>query len=116
LRYNADKGLYPENLQQLITAGYLKDLPMDAFSDGPVVYKKTDDNFSLYSIGPNFKDDSGRIKRDRKGRVKLWGGEEDAVFWPVPGPETPQEREKRLQKQRGKRGQLMMAPDNVLGR
>jgi len=86
LRYKNDKGLYPENLQELIliTTGYSKKVPMDLYSDKPLVYKKTDDSFILYSIGENFKDDGGQIFRDSKGKARTWADEGDAVFWPVP--------------------------------
>lgn len=83
LRYRQTKGYYPESLSELVTAGYLKELPMDPFSDRPVVYKKTDDDFILYSVGPNFIDDGGELGRDKKGKVKLWADEGDAVFWPM---------------------------------
>jgi hypothetical protein len=102
LRYENDKGSYPENLEELITTGYLKELPIDPWSDKPLVYKKTDEGFMLYSIGENFKDDGGEVIRDDDGRVQMWECKGDAVFWPVPKPETPEEREKRLEK-RGKR-------------
>jgi len=82
-RWQLGKGSYPEKLDELVTAGYLKEVPMDPFSDKPLVYKKTDDNFTLYSVGPNFKDDGGRLGKDRKGKVKLWADDGDAVFWPV---------------------------------
>ncbi|MBW2037743.1 MAG: hypothetical protein JRI41_09755 [Deltaproteobacteria bacterium] len=83
LRYRHDKNNYPEDLDELIAANYLKKLPMDPFSDKPLVYKKTDDSFMLYSVGRNFKDDGGRLGKDRKGKVKLWADDGDAVFWPV---------------------------------
>jgi hypothetical protein len=86
-RYKADKGRYPQNLNQLVTTGYLKQMPMDSYSDRPLVYKKIEDNFMLYSIGPNFVDDGGEPDRDRKGRVKLWMDEGDVVFWPQPESE-----------------------------
>jgi hypothetical protein len=86
LRYEKDKGSYPNDLQQLITAGYLRQLPMDSFSDKPLVYRKTDDDFILYSVGPNFTDDGGEYSRDSKGRIKNWLDNGDAVFWPVPKP------------------------------
>jgi len=86
-RYNGDTGRYPQNLNQLVSAGYLKQLPIDSYSDKPLVYKKTEDNFILYSIGPNFVDDGGKPNRDRKGRVRLWVGEGDVVFWPIPESE-----------------------------
>ncbi len=86
LRYNQDTGYYPENLEQLVTAGFLKKLPIDSFSDNkPFVYKKTDDSFLLYSIGGNFTDDGGgRFVLDERGS-KIWvTNEDDWVFWPVP--------------------------------
>ncbi|HUU16749.1 MAG TPA: hypothetical protein VMW72_06335 [Sedimentisphaerales bacterium] len=84
LRYEKDKGSYPNDLQQLITAGYLKQLPMDSFADKPLSYRKTEDNFILYSVGPNFTDEGGEYSRDSKGRIKNWLDNGDAVFWPVP--------------------------------
>jgi len=83
LRYKQDIGSYPENLNEMVAVGYLKELPMDPWSDKPLVYKKMDDDFILYSVGPNFIDDGGEVYRDNKGRVRPWGDEGDAVFWPV---------------------------------
>ena len=84
LRYKKDTGRYPQNLNQLVTAGYLKQLPIDSFSDKPLVYKKTDDNFILYSVGPNFTDDGGEPGKDKRGRIKNWTDNGDTVFWPMP--------------------------------
>jgi hypothetical protein len=84
LRYKQDKGGYPGTLGDLIQAGYLKQLPMDPWSDKPLVYKTTNDGFMLYSVGSNFKDDGGQVARDDKGKVKPWADEGDWVFWPVP--------------------------------
>ena len=78
-----ERGEYPETLEELVAAGYLEELPMDPFSDKPLVYKKTSDNFILYSVGHNFKDDGGEIERNNRGEVKLWGDNGDAVFWPL---------------------------------
>ncbi len=86
-RWRLDKGDYPAALDDLIQAGYLKELPIDPYSDKPLIYKKTENNFVLYSIGRNFKDDGGKvIKTD--GNALKWGSYEDAdaVFWPVPKP------------------------------
>jgi len=82
-RYKADKGSFPDNLQELVTAGYLRQLPVDVFSDKPLIYRKTDESFILYSIGGNFEDDGGKAEIDSKGRPKLWDYDGDAVFWPV---------------------------------
>jgi len=85
LRYEQDSGGYPQNLEQLIADDYLKELPLDPFSDKPLVYKKTQDSFILYSVGRNFTDDGGVYGKDRKGKPRLWYSlDGDAVFWPVP--------------------------------
>ena len=85
LRYKKENGEYPLNLQELVKRGYLTELPMDPYSDKPLVYKKTDDGFLLYSVGMNFKDDSGQIARDDEGKIKQYADEGDWVFWPVMG-------------------------------
>jgi len=86
-RYKADEGSYPNDLQQLITAGYLRQLPLDVYSDKPLVYRKTAGSFILYSVGDDFEDDGGKSGTDRKGKPKLWVGDADFVFWPVLKPE-----------------------------
>ncbi len=87
-RYNGDTGRYPQNLNQLVTAGFLRQLPIDSFGDKPMVYRKTDDDFILYSIGPDFKDDGGVSGKDSKGRVRQWRDNGDTVFWPLPKPQV----------------------------
>jgi hypothetical protein len=90
LRYEHDTNEYPQNLNQLVTSGYLKQLPMDSFSDKPLVYRRTDDSFILYSLGRNFKDDDGQCFKDKKGIPILWANYGDAVFWPVLEAEVKQ--------------------------
>jgi uncharacterized membrane protein len=82
-QWRLEKNEYPAELDELVTAGYLKELPMDPYSNQSLVYKRTEDNFILYSIGPNFKDDGGQPGKDDKGQVKKWGDNGDTVFWPV---------------------------------
>jgi len=82
-RYNQDTGQYPSSLAQLIERGYLKELPMDPFSDKPLVYRTTDDGFILYGVGTNFKDDGGQVVRNDKGKIKEYADEGDWIFWPV---------------------------------
>jgi hypothetical protein len=83
-RWNLDKGEYPATLDELIKAGYLKELPVDPYSDKSLIYKKTENNFVLYSLGRNFKDDGGKVIQT-DGNPLEWGSYEhgDAVFWPV---------------------------------
>ena len=86
-RWRLEKNQYPANLDELVAAGFLKELLMDPYSDKPLVYKKTDDKFTLYSIGSNFIDDGGEPGRDTKGRISKWRDNGDTVFWPVPKTE-----------------------------
>jgi hypothetical protein len=84
LRFKQEKGRLPDDLQELVTAGYLKSLPMDPYSDKPLVYKKTPDGFTYYSIGQDFVDNGGIMGVDKEGKPSLWKSDNaDAVFWPV---------------------------------
>jgi len=89
-RYEKEKSEYPESLDVLVEAGYLKDIPDDPFSDGPLVYKKTDESFILYSLGENLSDDGGQIVYRDDGGIKQWANQGDWVFWPVPESEVTQ--------------------------
>ena len=78
LRYNTDKNKFPITLSQLISAGYLSEAPKDPYSDKPLVYRKSQEGFTLYSFGADFDDDGGQHSK--------WGYDEnggDQVFWPV---------------------------------
>ncbi len=83
-RYRAEKGRYPASLSELKQAGYLNDLPADPYNNGPLAYKVAGDDFTLYSFGPDFKDNGGQPGADRKGRFQRWPSSGDAVFWRVP--------------------------------
>jgi len=79
LRYKQDRGVFPVDLQALISAGYMTEIPMDPYSDKPLVYERKENDFVLYSLGADFKDDGG--KHDRRWGQGEQGG--DYVFWPV---------------------------------
>lgn len=80
LRYKADNGIYPKNLDRLIQQKYLTKLPRDPFSAGPLIYNLLDDDFELYSIEKDFRDDgAGRFQ----GGNPISGiPRGDEVFWP----------------------------------
>jgi hypothetical protein len=89
LQYQKEHGRLPESLDVLIDNGLLKVMPIDPFSDKPLIYKKTDEGFTLYSVGLNFTDDGGvpaeyeSEKRNKNPQARKWGNNGDAVFWPV---------------------------------
>lgn len=57
-RYRARHGQYPETMAQVRSVG-IDDIPMDPFSDKDFIYKRTAKGFTVYSVGPDFKDDGG---------------------------------------------------------
>ncbi|MBN2591882.1 MAG: hypothetical protein JXA81_00135 [Sedimentisphaerales bacterium] len=83
LRWRQEKGQYPQSLDELASAGFLKELSKDPYSDKSFIYKKKDDDFILYSVGFNFTDDGGQYSKDRYGDIRKWGDNGDTIFWPV---------------------------------
>jgi hypothetical protein len=77
-----DKGFFPQTLDELVTAGYLRQIPEDLYSDGKIKYKKKGKSFLLYSNGFNMKDDGGSREMDEESQEK------DLVFWPVAHKDT----------------------------
>jgi hypothetical protein len=83
VRYRQDTGAFPESLDKLLKQGYIKQVPVDPFSDKPIAYRKTDNSFLLYSWGENLKDDDGQVARDEKDKPKKFADTGDWVFWPL---------------------------------
>jgi hypothetical protein len=59
----ADEKKYPEKLTGLVPK-YLKQHPDDSFSGKAMVYRRTDNGYPLYSVGPNGKEDGGSLLTD----------------------------------------------------
>jgi hypothetical protein len=78
LTYKARKGHLPQSLDELVASGLMKQVPMDPFSDQPLIYKPTGNTFTLYSVGENFEDDGGQ-----PGEWRQDPPVGDHVFWPV---------------------------------
>jgi len=83
LRFERENERLPESWSELLDRDYLKMIPMDPYSDKPLVYKKTDDGFMLYSVGLNFVDDGGVAGTNPEGEPQDWADNGDQVFWPV---------------------------------
>jgi hypothetical protein len=86
VRFKKEKGRLPDDLQELVSTGLLSFVPMDPYSDKPLVYKKTNDSFALYSFGTDFDDDGGKKPKELAGKNSIWPGDGqdgDAVFWPI---------------------------------
>jgi hypothetical protein len=57
--YQREKGKWPAALVDLVPA-YLPAIPLDPFSNQPLVYRTLTNSFLLYSVGPDKKDDGGK--------------------------------------------------------
>lgn len=77
-RYKNKLGNWPEKLEDINNPAR-PELFTDPVNGGPFVYKRTADNFMLYSKGENGIDDCGT--GSCKTRSK--GGADDIMFWPV---------------------------------
>ena len=73
--HKAKNGEFPEKLDELQMPN-LHRLRVDPFSGKDLVYRKTADGFTLYSVGGNQKDDGGKHSTD-------WKDEGDYVIWPI---------------------------------
>ena len=57
--YRQDKGAYPEELEDLKEAGYIRTVPVDPCSGRPLRMATTEDGVIIYSVGLNGVDDGG---------------------------------------------------------
>jgi len=65
LRYRQDTGAFPDTLTQLVPT-YITEVPPDSFDGLPLRYLHDDGGFTVYSIGPNKKDDGGSQPEEKK--------------------------------------------------
>ena len=56
--YRADHGSYPDRLETLAPK-YIKKIPIDVFSDGPLHYQRQGKGYLLYSVGVDGEDNGG---------------------------------------------------------
>jgi hypothetical protein len=56
--YHQERGTYPDRLEQLVP-NYLPAIPVDLFDGQPLRYRRSDDGYVLYSIGPDGVDNGG---------------------------------------------------------
>jgi len=80
--YQRDHRRYPENLHAL-TPKYLSKVPNDVFSGKPLVYRRSETGFLLYSVGVNCRDDEGRSSEDEPP------GDDLSVRLPLPELRKP---------------------------
>jgi hypothetical protein len=57
--YKRDHGGYPKELSALVPR-YLRQVPLDLFSDKALIYRVSENGYLLYSVGANGEDEGGR--------------------------------------------------------
>jgi hypothetical protein len=57
--YRRENGQWPAGLKDLVPK-YLAAIPADPFSTSSLIYRRQDDRFLLYSVGPDGRDNGGR--------------------------------------------------------
>lgn len=57
-RFRVANAVYPASLDELVPH-YLDAAPIDSFSGKSLIYRKREDGYQLYSVGPDGKDDNG---------------------------------------------------------
>jgi hypothetical protein len=72
-RFRRDRGNVPTALSDLVPQ-YLNDVPVDPFSGRPLLFRPSADAYTIYSVGPNQKDDGGDLTSELRGAVERgWG-------------------------------------------
>jgi hypothetical protein len=61
-RYRLAHNHWPESLQQLVP-DFLQEVPLDPYDGKPLRYRRLQDGVVIYSIGPDEKDDGGKLDR-----------------------------------------------------
>jgi hypothetical protein len=71
--YRLDHGAYPASLETLAPK-YLPSVPQDPFGSGALRYRLTSSGYSLYSVGPDGKDDGGTPINRHDGHIgfQVW--------------------------------------------
>ena len=57
-RFRNRNGRLPETLKELVPT-FLDEIPRDYYGDGPVLYRKLDVGYVVYSVGQDLTDDGG---------------------------------------------------------
>ena len=86
--YEYNQGKYPQNLEELVPS-YIDAIPTDPWSNEgkPLMYKKMDTGFSLYSIGENKVDDGGFFDFEEFNGPDIPFRGRGGVYHEVPIPE-----------------------------
>jgi hypothetical protein len=62
-RYRLAKSQWPDSLDALQAAGFLREVPNDPYDGKPLRWRRLDDGLVIYSVGPDGEDNGGKMDR-----------------------------------------------------
>ena len=74
--YKQKTGSYPDDLG-ILTPDFITEIPLDPYGNEPLIYRREDEGFIVYSVGYDHEDDGG-IYEPEEG--KFWP-EKDDIAW-----------------------------------
>lgn len=99
-RYKNANGRWPEKLEDINNLAPAE-VFIDPMNNGSFVYKRTGDNFTLYSKGENEIDDGGEQETKFNKTWRKWETiKDDWMIWP-PESNLCQQQEQKIEKNKG---------------
>lgn len=84
-RFRLDHGRWPTSLAVLVP-NYLPEVPADPYGEGPLHFRRHEQGWTIYSIGPDRQDDGGKLASNRgKLASKAWviGTDQGLRLWDI---------------------------------
>jgi hypothetical protein len=84
--YNQETGSYPDDLG-VLAPGFMDEIPLDPYGNEPLICRREDEGFVVYSVGPDREDDGGVyeeiIRYTSPGHRPILGipPEKDDIAW-----------------------------------
>jgi hypothetical protein len=72
-RFRRDRNTLPAGLSDLVPQ-YLREIPVDSYSGRPLLFRPEKDAYTVYSVGPNQRDDQGDLSSElERAQQQGWG-------------------------------------------
>lgn len=83
-RFRQETGRWPDKLEEMAPK-YLKPVPLDPYDNQPLRYRRLKDGAVVYAVGPDGKDDGGRLRPEPAAEEGVEAGGLDVGFrvWDV---------------------------------
>jgi hypothetical protein len=85
--YKHQKATHPNELADLVPA-FLTSVPIDPYSGDPLIFRRTDENYLLYSVGRDGDDDGGKFGTSATTLDESYDFDIETLWRPNPIPTT----------------------------